>query len=63
MGYFASSDEYRHTFLNSARLACGLPPAQRYVCVTAQRQARIDRWANHLRQSLNIDLIREWIHL
>ncbi len=30
-----------------------------HVCVTAERQARIDRWAGHLRQSLDMKLIRE----
>ena len=42
-------DAFRHKFLNCARQACGLAPVQSQVCVTAERQARIDRWANHLR--------------
>lgn len=53
-------DAFRHKFLHSTRQACGLAPALRHICVTAERQARIDRWANHLRQSLNMRLIREW---
>ena len=56
-------DAYRHTFLDSAREACGLAPAHDKVPVTAQRQARIDRWADHLRQSLNLELIRGWTGL
>jgi adenosylcobyric acid synthase len=51
-------DELRHSFVNCARESCGLAPALSHVCVTAERQARIDRWAEHLRRSLNMDLIR-----
>jgi adenosylcobyric acid synthase len=53
-------DELRHSFVNYARESCGLAPAAGHVCVTAERQARIDRWAAHLRQSLDMDLIRGW---
>lgn len=55
-------DSFRHRFVNSVREACGLAPAHSRVCATAERQARIDRWADHLRQSLNMNLIREWAH-
>jgi adenosylcobyric acid synthase len=51
-------DAFRHRFLDTAREACGLAPARSHASVTAERQARIDRWADHLRQSLNLDLIR-----
>jgi adenosylcobyric acid synthase len=54
-------DVFRHRFLHIARQASGLAPARRCVCVTAERQARIDRWANHLRESLDMHLIREWV--
>jgi adenosylcobyric acid synthase len=53
-------DCFRHKFVDSAREACGLAPARSHVCVTAERQARIDRWADHLRQSLDMNLIRGW---
>ena len=53
-------DFFRHRFLDSTRDACGLAPAEIRVCVTAERQARIDRWADHLRQSLDLNLIRGW---
>jgi adenosylcobyric acid synthase len=53
-------DVFRHRFLDFARQACGLAPPWSHACVTAEREARIDRWAGHLRQSLNIDLIRGW---
>jgi adenosylcobyric acid synthase len=53
-------DSFRHKFVDSAREACGLAPTQSHVCATAERQARIDRWADHVRQSLDINLIRRW---
>jgi adenosylcobyric acid synthase len=53
-------DSFRHRFVDSAREACGLAPAQSRVCATAERQSRIDRWADHLRQSLDMNLIRGW---
>ncbi len=56
-------DAFRHSFLDFAREGCGLSPARSHVCVTAERQARIDRWAGHLRQSLDMNLIREWANL
>jgi adenosylcobyric acid synthase len=57
------NDAFRHRFLHLARLTCGLAPARGYTCVTAQRQARIDRWAAHLRRSLDVNLIREWANI
>src|SRR5579871_296967 len=53
-------DAFRHSFVDSAREASGLARASKYVCATAERQARIDRWADHLRQSLDMNMIREW---
>jgi adenosylcobyric acid synthase len=53
-------DAFRHRFLRFARQTCGLAPARSHICVTAERQARIDRWAGHLRQSLNMNLICGW---
>ena len=54
-------DTFRHAFLDHARRECGLAAARKLVNVAAERQARIDRWANHLRQSLDLNLIRSWI--
>jgi adenosylcobyric acid synthase len=56
-------DGFRGKFLDFARQGCGLAPARSHVCVTAERRARIDRWAGHLRQSLDMNLIREWANL
>ncbi len=57
------NDSFRHSFLDIARRACGLAPAQRHVSVAAERQARIDRWARHLRESLDLKLIRQWANI
>jgi adenosylcobyric acid synthase len=52
-------DGFRHGFLDSVREACGLAPAREFAA--ANRDARIDRWADHLRQSLDMNLIRGWL--
>jgi len=54
-------DRFRHVFIDAARHRSGLAPAQAPVDVTADRERRIDRWADHLRQSLDLTLIRDWI--
>ncbi len=51
-------DAFRHRFVDAARASRGLTAASDHVYATAERQARIDRWADHLRQSLDMDLIR-----
>jgi adenosylcobyric acid synthase len=51
-------DAFRHRFLDTAREDCGLAPARSRAFVTAERQARIDRWADHLRHTLDMNLIR-----
>jgi len=56
-------DAFRHSFLKFARQRCGLAPAKGYAFVTAQREGRIDRWAGHLRHSLDMKMIREWTGL
>jgi adenosylcobyric acid synthase len=54
------NDAFRHSFLDMARRECGLVSTRTRVCVAAERQARIDRWADHLRKSLDMNLIRSW---
>jgi adenosylcobyric acid synthase len=54
-------DGFRHDVLARMRGHCALDPAISFEPVAATRQARIDRWADHLRGSLNLDLIRGWI--
>jgi adenosylcobyric acid synthase len=50
-------DAFRHSFIAAARSACGLAPIQSRAFVTAEREGRIDRLAEHVRQSLDMDLI------
>src|SRR5258708_34552079 len=52
-------DAFRHAFVNRSREVCGLAPARSQVCTSANREARIDRWADHLRRSLDMNLIRQ----
>lgn len=50
-------DLFRHSLIAAARSACGLAPIQTRAFITAERDGRIDRLAEHVRQSLNMDLI------
>ena len=54
-------DAFRHALIDGLRGQCGLCPARVKSWITLERRRRIDRWADHLRQSLNLDLIRGWI--
>jgi adenosylcobyric acid synthase len=58
---FFDNDDFRHSFLAAARKAVDLAPAETWVNVAAEREARIDRLADHLRKSLDLDSIRNWI--
>jgi adenosylcobyric acid synthase len=58
---FFDNDDFRHAFLAAARRAVDLAPTETWANVTAEREARIDRLANHLRKSLDINAIRSWI--
>jgi adenosylcobyric acid synthase len=55
------NDEFRHSFLAALRRTVDLAPAEISANVTAERESRIDRLADHLRKSLDIKLIRSWI--
>jgi adenosylcobyric acid synthase len=55
------NDALRHSFIQSARAVVGLTPAADLKRVAAERDARIDRLANHLRQSLDMSLIKSWL--
>lgn len=50
-------DAFRHSFLAAARAACGLAPAGERLFLTQEREGRIDRLAEHVRQYLDMDLI------
>jgi adenosylcobyric acid synthase len=56
-------DLFRHSFVDFARASIGLSAAQQRASVASQRDARLNRLADHLRGSLNLDLIRTWIGL
>jgi len=58
---FFDNDLFRHSFLEWARASRKLAPIKETVFVTAEREARLNRWANHLRNSLRLDLIRSWV--
>jgi adenosylcobyric acid synthase len=55
------NDRFRHSFLDWARSSIKLAPAEAKVYRTTERDARLNRWADHLRASLRLDLIRNWI--
>lgn len=50
-------DAFRHSLLGAARAACGLAPLEQKRFFAAEREARIDRWANHVRRSLDMHLV------
>ena len=55
------SDDFRHAFIRATRAAVDLAPAEKFARVGAEREARIDRLANHLRKSLDINRLRNWL--
>jgi adenosylcobyric acid synthase len=57
------SDSFRHAFVDAARKACGLEPSRTHAFVAKEREARLDRLAEHVRHSLDLYLIRSWIGL
>lgn len=58
---FFDDDDFRHAFIRSSRAAAGLAPADRFARTAAGRGVRIDRLADHLRKSLDLDLLQSWI--
>ena len=56
-------DHFRHSFLTAARSMCSLAPPLKMVHVSAKRQQRIDRLADHVRRALDMELIKEWLQL
>jgi adenosylcobyric acid synthase len=60
---FFDNDSFRHDFLNWARTSQKLAPIkeEEKVFASTERDTRLNRWANHLRSSLRLDLIRSWI--
>jgi adenosylcobyric acid synthase len=58
---FFDCDEFRHSFIQAARVVANLAPAAGFVNSSAEREARIDHLACHLRKSLNMNLLKSWI--
>lgn len=54
-------DEFRHAFLSAARSACQLAPPRAFVNFKAEREARFDRLAAHVRQAIDLDTILGWL--
>jgi len=55
------NDDFRHSFIRTARAAVDLAPAEKYAQVGAKREARIDHLADYLRKSLDVNLLKSWI--
>lgn len=56
-------DAFRHSFVFAARAALRLGPPNAYVNFKAEREARFDRLAAHVRHSIDFDTIRGWLEL
>ncbi len=56
-------DSFRHEFVDAARTACHLDRASVYAFVAREREARLDRLAEHVRSSLDLRLIFNWLGL
>jgi len=55
------NDRFRHSFLDWARASRKLAPVEEKAWATTERDACLNRWADHLRSSLRLDLIRDGI--
>jgi adenosylcobyric acid synthase len=58
---FFDRDDFRHAFIRASRAAVELSPAEKFARVGTEREARIDRLANHLRKSLDLNRLRNWL--
>jgi adenosylcobyric acid synthase len=56
-------DEFRHAFLSAARTACQLAPPRAFTNFRAEREARFDRLAAHVRQAIDLNVILGWLKL
>jgi adenosylcobyric acid synthase len=61
-GVFDQHD-FRHGLLANARAACGLSPAGHFVFRAKQRQAELDRLADVVEQSVDLNTICSWLEL
>ena len=58
---FFDEDPFRHGFVNVARALAGLVPAKQHSWATLEKEARLDRLGDHLRESLNLERVCIWI--
>jgi adenosylcobyric acid synthase len=56
-------DEFRHAFIQAARAACHLSRPKAFAWVGAERGARFDRLAAHVRGAIDLDSILGWLNL
>lgn len=56
-------DKFRHAFVRAARAACHLNPPATYANVKAEREARFDRLAQHVRQAIDLNEIYGWLKI
>lgn len=57
------ADDFRHAFIGNARRAAGLCEAEKLNFHRTEKEARYDRLAAHVRRSVNLDLIFDWLQL
>jgi adenosylcobyric acid synthase len=58
---FFDDDDFRHALLDALRESAGLRRSRVRAPFTAQREARFDRLAAHVRGSLDMDRVRGWL--
>jgi adenosylcobyric acid synthase len=57
------SDSFRHAFIRAARAATRLAQPAEVVSVAAQRDDRLNRFANHVEAALDVDALLGWLGL
>lgn len=56
-------DEFRHALLRASRAACQLSPPRSFANFKAEREARFDRLAAHVRHAIDLNAILGWLKL
>lgn len=57
------SDPFRHAFIQAARAASHLAPPRELARWGAEREARFDRLAAHVRGALDLEVVFRWLNL
>jgi adenosylcobyric acid synthase len=58
---FFDTDDFRHALVKTLRAAAGLSAARTLSDFSAQREARLNRWADHVRLALDVRRIEDWL--